>query len=87
MIIKKLKIQMLAGNSLKMCFGAGFEISLTLVSEFVTTLTKIKNLCLSFEMCIFGIKCIPFYVGPGHLLPFLIYKVDTIIFFWDNESR
>ena len=31
MIIKNLKIQMLAGNSLKMCVGAGFEISSTLV--------------------------------------------------------
>ena len=31
MIIKNLKIQMLARNSLKMCVGAGFEISLTLV--------------------------------------------------------
>ena len=31
-IIKNLKIQMLAGNSLKMCVGAGFEISSTLVS-------------------------------------------------------
>ena len=30
MIIKNLKIQMLAGNSLKMCVGIGFEISLTL---------------------------------------------------------
>ena len=30
MIIKYLKIQMLSGNSLKMCVGAGFEISLTL---------------------------------------------------------
>ena len=31
MIIKNLKIQMLAGNSLKMCVGVGFEISSTLV--------------------------------------------------------
>ena len=31
MIIKNLKIQMLVGNSLKMCVGVGFEISLTLV--------------------------------------------------------
>ena len=31
MIIKDLKIQMLAGNSLKMCVGTGFEICLTLV--------------------------------------------------------
>ena len=31
MLIKNLKIQMLAGNSLKMCVGAGFEISSTLV--------------------------------------------------------
>ena len=30
MIIKNLKIQMLAGNSLKMCVGVGFEISSTL---------------------------------------------------------
>ena len=30
MIIKNLKIQMLAGNNLKMCVGAGFEISSTL---------------------------------------------------------
>ena len=30
MIIKNLKIQMLAGNSLKMYVGVGFEISLTL---------------------------------------------------------
>ena len=31
MIIKNLKIQMLEGNSLKMCVGIGFEKSLTLV--------------------------------------------------------
>ena len=36
MIIKNLKIQMLAGNSLKMCVGVGFEISLTLVNYFNT---------------------------------------------------
>ena len=30
MIIKNLKIQMLAGNSLKMCVSVGFEISSTL---------------------------------------------------------
>ena len=29
-IIKNLKIQMLAGNSLKICVGVGFEISSTL---------------------------------------------------------
>ena len=34
MIIKNLKIQMLAGNNLKMCVGAGFEISSTLVPTF-----------------------------------------------------
>ena len=33
MIIKNLKNQMLAGNNLKMCVGAGFEISLTLDIE------------------------------------------------------
>ena len=32
MIIKNLEIQMLAGNSLKMCVGVSFEISLTLGS-------------------------------------------------------
>ena len=31
MIIKNLKIQMLAGNSLKICVSVGFEISSTLV--------------------------------------------------------
>ena len=31
MIIKNLKVQMLVGNSLKMCVGGSFEISLTLV--------------------------------------------------------
>ena len=31
--LKNLKIQMLAGNSLKMCVGVGFEISSTLVSN------------------------------------------------------
>ena len=35
MIIMNLKIQILAGNSLKLCVGVGFEISLTLVLRFV----------------------------------------------------
>ena len=34
MIINNLKNQMLVGNSLKMCVGSGFEISLTLVADF-----------------------------------------------------
>ena len=32
MILKNLKIQILVGNSLKMCVGAGFEISSTLLN-------------------------------------------------------
>ena len=39
MIIKNLKIQVLAGNSLKMCVGAGFEISLTLFCKAFLPLT------------------------------------------------
>ena len=35
MIIKNLKNQMLAGNSLKTCVGAGFEISSTLMFLFI----------------------------------------------------
>ena len=33
MIINNLKIQMLAGNSLEMCIGIGFEITSTLVTD------------------------------------------------------
>ena len=44
MIIKNLKIQMLAVNSLKMCVGVGFEISLTLTIAVRPSSTNILNI-------------------------------------------
>ena len=49
MIIKNLKIQMLAGNSLKICVGAGFEISSTLEAVTTTSCQPTKNVCLLLD--------------------------------------
>ena len=53
MIIKNLKIQMLAGNSLKMYVGAGFEISLTLKTQWEISLIVKCNgvLYFTYEIC------------------------------------
>ena len=47
---KNLKIQMLAGNSLKICVGAGFEISSTLVMDWVLPKTRVLEVCHEEKM-------------------------------------
>ena len=49
MIIQNLKIQMLEGNSMKICVGAGFEISSTLEAVTTASCQPTKNVCLLLD--------------------------------------